>query len=121
MPSLPSGSGAGHRHEAPFALQALDHLALLLGEHLGDHVVEMELLSNCFGRGAAVAGQHDDPDPGGVQERDRLGRRSLDRIGDADQAGRGAIDGDEHDGLAIGAERVGPDHEVPELDPQVVE
>ena len=39
-----------------------------------------------------VAGQHDDPQPVGVQQPDRFGGRGLDRIGDGEQAGGRAVD-----------------------------
>ena len=45
--------------------------------------------------------------PSACSWRDRLGRRVLDRIGDADQAGQRAVDGHEHHGLALGAQRLG--------------
>ena len=41
-----------------------------------------------FGRGAAVARQHDDAQALLVQQPDRFRRRCPDRIGDAEQAGR---------------------------------
>ena len=53
----------------------------------------------------AVAGQHHDADALGVQRADRLGRAVLDRIRDADQPAELAVDRDEHDGLAVAAQR----------------
>ena len=45
---------------------------------------------------AAVAGQHDDAQSFVVQQPDRLRRRLLDRIGDADQPRQLAVDGQKH-------------------------
>ena len=44
--------------------------------------------------------------PFGVQRLDRLRRRRLDRIGDADEPGRLAVDRDEHHRLPVAAQRV---------------
>ena len=55
-----------------------------------------------LGGARVVAGRHDDLQTAGVQRLDRLGRRRLDRIGDGDDAGQPAVDGDEHRRLALG-------------------
>ena len=47
------------------------------------------------------------PKPFVVQRPDRFARRRLDRIGDADEPGGPAVDGDEHDGLAVAAQLLG--------------
>ena len=75
---------AGHGHDVALGLQALDHLAFLIGQDLGLDLVEIQLAPDGLGRGAVVAGQHDDPHPVGVQQADRLGRGFLDRVGNAD-------------------------------------
>ena len=54
---------------------------------------------------AIVAGQHDDPDAFSRQRLQRIRRRSLDRIGDREQPGELAVDGDVDDGRAISAQR----------------
>ena len=51
--------------------------------------------------GAVVAGQHDDADSVGPQARQRRRRRRLDRIGDGDDAGGLAVDGNEHGRRAV--------------------
>ena len=51
---------AGHGHDAPFRLQPLDHLALLLRQHFGLDLVDAELARHGVRGRAAVAGEHDD-------------------------------------------------------------
>ena len=63
---------AGHRDHPPLSLQPLDLVGLLVGQHLGADLVDPELACHRFGRGAAVAGQHDDSQPFGLQERASL-------------------------------------------------
>ena len=48
---------------------------------------------------AAVAGEHDDPQPLGVQHLDGFGRRGLDWVGDAQQPGHLAVHRHDHHGL----------------------
>ena len=53
------------------------------------------------GRGQAVAGGHDDADAQRLERRQRFRRACLDRIGDREQPGQAAIDGEEHDAGAF--------------------
>ena len=69
-------------------------------------------------RGAIVAGQHDDGDALRLQRRECRRRRRLDRIGDGEEAGELAVDGDENDrgtvvaqALGVVAQRVGGEAE----------
>ena len=61
---------------APSLLQAADRGGLLVGQHLGDDLVDAELPRDRLGRGAAVAGQHDEPNALVAQRRERLAARS---------------------------------------------
>ncbi len=70
---------AGHRDATPLALQALHDRRLLLRQHLGFDGVDAELARHGLGGRAAVAGQHHDAQPFGVQSANRLAGRRLDR------------------------------------------
>ena len=59
-------------------------------------------------RGAVVAGQHDDGDAVGLERRERLRGVVLHRIGDGDDAGELAVDGDEDRGRAFAAKLARP-------------
>ena len=54
-----------------------------------------------LGRGLVVAGRHDDLEAERVQLGDGLGGCRLDRIGDGDEPGKLAADGEEHHRLAV--------------------
>jgi len=97
-------SVARHRHEAALALQPLHDVHLLVGKNLGNDVVDLELPGHRLGRGPAITRQHNDADALKMERADRLGGAVLDRVGHADQAGRLAIDRDEHDRLSFGAQ-----------------
>ena len=49
-----------HRHHMAFGLQALNHLAFLLGEDLGLDALDAERARHRFCRGPAIPGEHDD-------------------------------------------------------------
>ena len=51
--------------------------------------------------------------PAARSSRDRLGRRRSHRVGDRDQAGGGAVDGDEHHGPAVAPRRSSPGRRAP--------
>ena len=107
---------AGHRHDAALGLEPLDHFALLLGQHLGPDVVDPELPRHGLGGRPVVAGEHDDPQALLVKRFIAAGGRFLDRVGDAEQARRPAVDGDEHHRLALAAELLGPSLELAGID-----
>ena len=98
---------AGHGDNAARLLQALDDGAFLVGEDLCLHVVDAEAARHRFRRHPMVAGEHDDTDAVVLQQAQRLGGRVLDRVGDTDGPGGGAIDGHEDDGLALAAQFLG--------------
>ena len=78
--------------------------ALLLGQHLGLDLVDAELLRHRLGRGAVVAGQHDDAHASrACSASSAAGRRRLDRIGDRDDARGLAVDREEDRGRAVAA------------------
>src|SRR3546814_20625167 len=92
---------ACHCDEAALALQSGDHRAFLSRQHFGFDLVDPELASDRFGRGAIVAGQHHNPYTLLAKRRDGLGRRRLDRIGNGQNPGRLLVDADENGGRAI--------------------
>jgi hypothetical protein len=98
---------AGHGDDAALGSEPLDDPGLGVGQHVGLDLVDAELVGDGAGGGSVVAGQHDDAQAGGLQRRDRRRRRGLDRVGDADEAGRAAIDGDEDGGGAVAPQRLG--------------
>jgi len=71
------------------------------------HLVDAEPARHRFRRGPAIAGEHDDSNPGVMQKTNGLRRRWLDRVGDADQARQLFFDGDEHHRLPFGAQPFG--------------
>jgi hypothetical protein len=94
---------------------------LLLGQHVGLHLVDAELAGHGLRGGAVVAGQHHDAQPSRASCDDRLRRGLLDRIGDAEQAGDAAVERDEHHRLALGAQRFGALGEGTGIDAEVLE
>ena len=100
-----------------FRLQALNHLALLLEEHLGLDALDAEHACHRFRRGPAIPGEHDDLYTVLAEQRQGFRRRGLDRISHAEQTGRLAyVDSGEHDRLSITAQRLCPLHQVSQLD-----
>ena len=65
------------------------------------YLVDIELPGDGGSGGAAVTGENDNLDAGGMQVTNSFRGRGLDRIGDADQARRLAIDSDQHDGRTV--------------------
>ncbi len=62
--------------------QALDHLALFLGQHLGLDLGYSELASNGIGGRSIIPGQHHDANAVSLERGQRFGRGGFDRIGD---------------------------------------
>jgi serine/threonine-protein kinase len=85
--------------------------AFMAPEQAAGAVGTINRRSDVFGLGAVLAvvltgrppfaGEHDDPQPIGVQQPDGLRRGATDRVGHADQAGEPAVHGHEHDRLAL--------------------
>ena len=88
---------ARHGDDAALVSQALDHRGLVLGEDLGDHLVDAQLAADGFGRGLAVAREHHDADARRLQRLQRLRRRGLDGVGNGHEAGQLAVHADEDD------------------------
>ena len=65
------------------------------------------LLRDRLRRHGVVAGRHDDLQPAFPQRADRIGCVGLDRVGHRDDAGRPAVDGDEHRGASVRPQLVG--------------
>ena len=94
---------------APPALQLLDQLVLALGRHVGADFVDARASSaTAFAVRSLSPVAMTISQALRVQRADRLGGRRLDRIGDRDDADQPAVDGDEHGGLALGAQRRRP-------------
>src|SRR5712692_4268473 len=98
---------AGHGDDVSFLLQALDDLRLLVRQYFGFKIVDAQLTGDCFRSGAAVAGEHNNPNALRLELADGLGSRWFDRIGDSDQAGRGTIDSYKNQCLPGAAEIIG--------------
>ena len=96
----------GHGDRSPGGDQAADDLALAFGKHLGLELVDAERPSDGLCGGAGVAGEHDEAHTVRAQRRERLGCRGLHRIRDAEHARRPPVDRDQHDRLALPAERI---------------
>ena len=85
-------------------------VSLFCWQHLGDHFIDAQLPRHGLGRAPAVAGQHDDPQSVLVEQANGFRGRVLDRVGDADQPGKAAVDFHQHHRLALrrAAPRAGP-------------
>ena len=95
---------AHHGHELARVLQLLDLLGLVLRQHLGQHLVDAHLPGDGLGRPPVVAGDHHRTQAHAVQPGDGCRGRVLEHVGDRHDAGRVAVDGDEHGGLALGGQ-----------------
>jgi hypothetical protein len=97
---------AGHRHPLAARLQPLDDLRLLLRQHVGLDPIDPDRARDRFGRGAVIAGEHHHGDALTMERLNGCGRRLLDGIGDADEARRLSVHGDEHHRLALAPQRL---------------
>ena len=88
----------------PFTLESGHFGRLVLGSHLGDDLVDAHQASDRLGGTACVAREHDDVKTHGPQRRHGGDRARLDFVGDAEQTGGHAVDGDQHRGLALGCQ-----------------
>ena len=86
---------AGHGDDAALAAQPLHDRAFAARAAPRPRPRRCRAAAPPPGRGAVVAGQHDDAHAVVAQRFQRLGRRRLDRIGDGDDAGDSAVDRDE--------------------------
>ena len=78
--------------------------AFCSGRNLGFDLVDAEPPRHRLRRGAVVAGQHDDADFFRRDGSQRLGGRRSYRIGDGDDAGRAAVDGEKDRRRAVAAQ-----------------
>ena len=86
----------GHCHGVPLASQAADNRIFLFGQNLGFDLGNAEPSGDGLCRGPIVARQHDDANAVSTKTGERRGRRRFDGIGDRDDAGRLAVDGDKY-------------------------
>ncbi len=91
----------------PLGLQFADDAVLVRGRDVGVDFVDADGIGDRAGRPLGIAGQHHYADIRGMKRIDRRLGAGLDRIGDTDQAGRSAIDRDEHHRLAFAAALLG--------------
>ena len=110
---------AGHRDDAALGLQPLDRFGFLVGQHLGATSSSPSLPRHGLGRRPVVAGEHDDAEALGVQER-RSAPAADSLIGSAMPSRPAAWPsiGDEDDGLAVAAQLFGPLGKRAEVDPR---
>ena len=112
---------ADHRHPAARVLQRGDLGGLVAGQHVGDDGVDTELAGDAPGGGLVVAGEHDDLDPEVVQRGHRGGSGGARGVGERDQPGRAAVDGDEHGGPAGSGEFLAARGQLSEVDALALE
>ena len=98
---------ANHGHDMTFGLELFHFVGLVSRQDFRQDTVDPDLGCNGLGCLAVIARDHGDLDAHFVQLRDRLGAGRLDRVSDGDDAGKLAIDGDEHRCLACARETVG--------------
>ena len=94
---------ASHGHHATLVLQSLDGVGLVAGANLGQYLGDAQFLGDGLSRGAVVTGQHHQAQPLGPQTGKRLGGRGLDRVGQVEHACGLAVDGHQHDRMALAA------------------
>ena len=105
---------AGHGDLGALRAKLLDQRLLALRQHVGADLVDAELCRDGLGGHAALS-----PvammmrQPALVQRADSFAASGLDRIGDGDDAGQPAFDGDEHRCLALRPQRVCRSHRAP--------
>jgi hypothetical protein len=96
---------AGEGDDAISAAELVDDVCLVVGQYLCLDPVDAEVGRHGGGGDPVVAGEHDDLDAF-LAERGEGGRGGvLDLVGDADDAGGGAVDGDEDGGRAGATQR----------------
>ena len=98
---------AGHGDDSPFVAEPLDDVGLVVGQHLGLDPVDAEAACDGLGGDPVVTGEHDDLDAFGAERLQGGGGGLLDRVGDGEDRRDLAVDADEDDGGAVGAQPVG--------------
>src|ERR1700730_3050699 len=96
-----------HRNDTALRAQAFDHLTLVAGQNARLDIVDAKRAGDGLGGGFIVACEHHHAHALIAQPLDRIKRRLFDWIGDRDEPGGLAVDGDEYDGGAILAQFVG--------------
>ena len=110
---------ADHGDDPALGLQPADDVELVLGQDLGDDLVDADLAGDRPGRGGVVAGQQDRGEAERPQLGDGLGRGGLHRVGD-DEHGPGlAVPAGEDGGapgglgLVLGRGQLGAEAQAP--------
>ena len=93
---------ADHGHDPALGLEPLDHVHLVRGQHLGDHLVDADLGGHGPGGPLVVAGQQHRREAEVAQPAHRLGGGRLHRVGDDEDAARPAVPADRDRGPAGG-------------------
>ena len=91
----------------------------MVGEDLGDHLVDGELPSDDLGGRAAVAGQHHDANALVVEGAHRLWRAVLDRVGHTQETGGPPVDQHEDHRLRVLAQVLGARREGRSINAQL--
>ena len=92
---------ASHGDDPALGAQPLDDRRLVLRQDLGLDVVYAEPARHRLGRGPVIPGHHHQAQARGLQIANGPGGRRLDRVGDAEDAGRGPVHGHEDRGGAV--------------------
>src|SRR5699024_427243 len=110
---------ADHRDDLALALESGDDVDLVLGQDLGDDLLDADLGGDPTGHGLVVAGEQDRSETQVLQALDRLGAGGLDSVGDDEDPAGLSVPADGDDGLTfvlgrglggcdIGGEVLGP-------------
>ncbi len=92
---------ARHGDDQAALLDLLDLLGLLVGQHLGEVIVQIQLSRDPFGDGFGIAGDHHRLDAHLLEPLQRLARLGPDDVGQSDRAGRLLVHEHVDDGLAL--------------------
>ena len=93
---------AHHRDRVALRLQFHDFIGLALRTHAGDNAPDVDLVGDGTRRRRVVARQHDRHDAALGKQRDGPPRIILRHVGDRHDAGKRAVDGDQHRGFPLG-------------------
>jgi hypothetical protein len=86
-----ASAGASHGNHAALSLEFFDRFRFLFRQHLGLDPVYVQLVCYGIGSFAAIAREHDHRDAVGMQIMDRLRRRVLYWISNAEEACHPAV------------------------------
>ena len=111
---------SSHRDYGALLLALFDYLCFLLRQYIGIKL-DAELIGDCLGRRNVVSRDHDDLETCCPQLADRIGRGFFDWVGNANDARRLSIYGDQHHRLALFAQCFSLIEQWSRIDGKVVE